>query len=115
MITQSDSIDESAIKDCFNVISTVLMQCRHKGAIEAAGFSMSKLIRCITSKYSGTTEMYKILMDSVNSIFDMIKKTNTTRRGAGFSIMIHSLVKSERNKERVRLIRFLKLKFVCKI
>lgn len=95
--------DEVAVTRCFNVSATVLLQCRHKGAIEAAGLAMGRLVRCITARYKADTKMYKILVDSVQQIFGIINKTDTTRRGAGFSIMVHNLVKSDRHRDRVGL------------
>lgn len=95
--------DEVAVSRCFNVSATVLLQCRHKGAIEAAGLAMGRLVRCITARYKADTKMYQILVESVQQIFSIINKTDTTRRGAGFSIMVHNLVKCDRHRDRVSL------------
>lgn len=103
MLDHSERTDEAAVSRCFNVSATVLLQCRHKGAIEAAGLAMGRLVRCITGRYKADTKMYNILVDSVQQIFDIINKTDTTRRGAGFSIMVHNLVKSDRHRDRVSL------------
>lgn len=95
-------IESNAIQNCMEISIAVLLQCRHKGAIEGAGFSFGKLVKCITTRYSADSDMYKLALDSVNTIFKGIAKTDTTRRGAGFSIMIHHLVKNDRNKDKVR-------------
>lgn len=92
---------EKAIQRCFDVSVTVLLQCRHKGAIESAGLSMGRLVKAITEHWTDDTRMYKILIDSVGQIFAIIDRTDTTRRGAGFSIMVHNLVKSDRHRKRV--------------
>lgn len=89
------------IQKCLNISIAVLLQCRHKGAIEAAGLSFGKLVTCITGTYTADSAMYQMVLNSIKTIFKGINKTDTTRRGAGFSIMIHHLVKNDRNKDKV--------------
>lgn len=91
------------ILQCFTISSNILLKCRHKGAIEGAGFSMGKLVNCITSKYESNDTIFQILYDSLDTIFKIIEKTDTTRRGAGFSIMIHFLVKNDKCNNRVSI------------
>lgn len=94
-------IDNESLKtnltNCLNVSIRVLLQCRHKGAIEAAGLSLGRLVNAITQN----CDLSGILLESVEHLFEIIKRTDTTRRGAGFSILVHHLVKNDRGKDQV--------------
>ncbi|KAJ6640334.1 Thyroid adenoma-associated protein like, partial [Pseudolycoriella hygida] len=84
-----------------NITSNVLLRCRHKGAIEAAGLSLGKIVRSITRNCNADSKMFEIVTSSVDKIFDVIGKTDTTRRGAGFSIMVLHLVKNDISKDKM--------------
>lgn len=88
------------IKRCLITNVTVLSKCRHKGAIEASGLSLGKLVKTITSHKSEKSEIYQILYLCFSVLFGNVNEISTTRRGAGFSIMFHHLLKNENNKDR---------------
>lgn len=93
--------DERSIELCYQLSVRVLLQCRHKGAIEAAGLSLGRLVAAITKRVPVASPLFAHLLDSVATMFGIVGQTDTTRRGAGFSIMVLHLVKSDRNKEQV--------------
>ena len=108
--SERDTID--LVKACCQVAVNTLTKCRHKGAIEGAGIALGKIVKCITTYYTTTKnsddsinflELPKLLqhlLDCIDFLFDIIG-ANTTRRGAGLSIMIHHIVKNDQNKHRV--------------
>lgn len=92
------------VRKCVNITSNVLLHCRHKGAIEASGLSLGKIVKSITLNCGADSKMFEIVTSCVDKIFDVIDKTDTTRRGAGFSIMVLHLVKNDSNKNKVIVI-----------
>ncbi|KAG4068625.1 hypothetical protein HA402_002316 [Bradysia odoriphaga] len=85
---------------CLNIASNVLLHTRHKGAIEASGLSLGKIIKSITLNCGADTQMFDIVTSCVEKIFNVIDKTDTTRRGAGLSIMVLHLVKNDCSKDK---------------
>ncbi|XP_037028211.1 uncharacterized protein LOC119068643 [Bradysia coprophila] len=85
---------------CLNIASNVLLHTRHKGAIEASGLSLGKIVRSITINCGADTQMFDIVTSCVEKIFNVIDKTDTTRRGAGLSIMVLHLVKNDCSKDK---------------
>lgn len=49
------------------------------------------------------TQMFDIVTSCVEKIFNVIDKTDTTRRGAGLSIMVLHLVKNDYSKDKVNV------------
>lgn len=96
----SESQIEILIK-CMSITSNVSIQCRHKGAIEASGLSLGKIVRSITQNRGADSKMLEIVTNCVGRVFDVVDRTDTTRRGAGFSIMILHLVKNDSSKDKV--------------
>lgn len=90
----------TTVSRCYETCASVLLQCRHKGAIEAAGLALGRLVRAISTKYTPESTAYGILLASVQRIFAIVDKTDTTRRGAGLSIFVHHLVRNERCAQR---------------
>lgn len=84
-----------------NITSNVLLHCRHKGAIESSGPALGKIVKSITQNSGADSKMFEIVTSCVEKIFDVIDKTDTTRRGAGFSIMVLHLVKNDCSKDKV--------------
>lgn len=103
--------DVALVERCYAVCVSVLLHCRHKGAIEAAGLSLARLVRAITARYTGDSPAYGILLHSIERVFAIVDKTNTTRRGAGLSIMVHQLVRSERCPQRPLLVAVMRTLF----
>ncbi|XP_024937005.1 uncharacterized protein LOC107263882 [Cephus cinctus] len=89
---------EDIVQRSVNVVASVLMRCRHKGAIEGAGLAIAQLTRilCKEDKYNKIPETY------LRNLIKNGNKTNPnlTRRGAGLSIMFHKIVASDNRKDR---------------
>ncbi|KAL5280878.1 hypothetical protein ACFFRR_004719 [Megaselia abdita] len=84
------------LQRCINLITKVLHLCRHKGAIEAAGLSLGKLVAKISSDHHEKSPTYLLLLQCFDIIFfKKVDEISTTRRGAGLSIMFHSLLKND--------------------
>ncbi|KZC06123.1 PREDICTED: uncharacterized protein LOC107194452 [Dufourea novaeangliae] len=86
------------VKCSADIIVTVLLRCRHKGVVEAAGTAVGHLTRCLCkeAEYYDLPKMHvlRILEDNaMNSL-------NITRRGAGLSIMFHRIVVSDNRRDR---------------
>ncbi|KAH0554303.1 hypothetical protein KQX54_009350 [Cotesia glomerata] len=96
------------VKRSLELIISVLLKCRHKGAIEAAGCALGMAVQSL-SRF----EKYTCLFDSyLNKLLNLDNddKINLTRRGAGLSIMFHKMVVNY-NKATRRLLHVA----VCKI
>ncbi|XP_053594769.1 uncharacterized protein LOC103578400 isoform X1 [Microplitis demolitor] len=78
------------IKRSLDLMISVLMKCRHKGAIEAAGCALGTSIQSLTQN-----EKNIFLFDSyLNKLLNLDNddKIDLTRRGAGMSIMFHKMI-----------------------
>ncbi|XP_050334630.1 uncharacterized protein LOC126762138 [Bactrocera neohumeralis] len=98
--TEHNSTDCQILKRCLDINVTVLTRCRHKGAIEAAGISIGKLTKSITSHCPTTSAVYHLLDNCLELLFDNTKQVSVTRRGAGYSIMMLHIVKNEQQRTR---------------
>ncbi|KAG7199284.1 hypothetical protein KM043_018143 [Ampulex compressa] len=89
---------DEMVTHSIDIISTVLLKCRHKGVVESAGLAMEKLMShiCKEDKYVALAEGYitTLLQDNANNAL------NITRRGAGLSIMFHRLIIGDKRKGR---------------
>lgn len=84
----------------------VLTRCRHKGAIEAAGLSIGKLTRAITSTLAGEDQGFQLLHDCLErQLLSECRQVSTTRRGAGFAIMFLHVLKNDDPRQRLLLHR----------
>ncbi|XP_012275512.1 uncharacterized protein LOC105697086 isoform X2 [Orussus abietinus] len=91
-------LSEDTVHRSFNIIASVLLKCRHKGAIEAAGVSIAQLSRCLCkeNRYNTLPQTYlRKLLET-----DQKEGVNLTRRGAGRTIMFHKIVASDDRKGR---------------
>lgn len=95
------SLQVEIVRKCLGITSDTLLNCRHKGAIEASGLALGKIVRSITN-CGADSKMFEIVTSCVEKMFDVIDKTDTTRRGAGFSIMVLHLVKNDCSKDKVQ-------------
>ncbi|KAM8703858.1 hypothetical protein ACLKA7_008480 [Drosophila subpalustris] len=96
-----------ALQRCLDINVAVLTRCRHKGAIEAAGLSVGKLTRAITSTVANPDEHQglQLLHDCLErELLSECRQVSTTRRGAGFSIMFLHVLKND-NPRRLLLHR----------
>lgn len=88
----------------------ILIGCRHKGAIEAAGLSFGRIVSSVAPDVS-QSQNCKHLESCFDYIFVKIEKTTYLRRGAGFSIMLLNLVKNDKRNGRPLLDQSLKIIF----
>ncbi|XP_061396684.1 uncharacterized protein LOC133332297 [Musca vetustissima] len=90
------------LERCINISVIVLTKCRHKGAIEAAGVTIGKITKSITSQLPPHTPEYQLFHTYLQQLYDCggKREVSTTRRGAGFSIMFLHIVKNEDNRGR---------------
>ncbi|XP_067617529.1 uncharacterized protein [Eurosta solidaginis] len=95
-----DTTDFRILSRCLEINVAVLTRCRHKGAIEAAGVSIGKLTKRITSILLPTSDGYTLLENCIDLLYDNTKQVSTTRRGAGYSIMMLHIIKNEQPRMR---------------
>ncbi|XP_058985766.1 uncharacterized protein LOC131805974 [Musca domestica] len=90
------------LQRCINISVIVLTKCRHKGAIEAAGVTIGKITKCVTSQLPENSPEYELFHTYLQQLYDCggKREVSTTRRGAGFSIMFLHIVKNEDNRGR---------------
>lgn len=94
-----------ALQRCLEINVAVLTRCRHKGAIEAAGLSIGKLTRAMTSTLDSEHHGFELLHDCLErELLSECRQVSTTRRGAGFSIMFLHVLKND-NPRRLLLHR----------
>lgn len=82
----------------------MLTRCRHKGAIEAAGLSIGKLTRSITSTLANSSDYqgFQLLHDCLErELLSECRQVSTTRRGAGFSIMFLHVLKNDNSRRQL--------------
>jgi len=83
-----------------------LTLCRHKGAIEAAGLSIGRLTRAITSSLESGDAGFQMLHDCLErKLLTESRQVSTTRRGAGFAIMFLHVLKNDNPRQRLLLHR----------
>ncbi|XP_030563917.1 uncharacterized protein LOC115764811 [Drosophila novamexicana] len=98
--------DYAALQRCLDINMAVLTRCRHKGAIEAAGLSIGKLTRAITSTLAGEDQGFQLLHDCLErQLLSECRQVSTTRRGAGFAIMFLHVLKNDDPRQRLLLHR----------
>lgn len=98
--------DCGALQRCLDINVAVLTRCRHKGAIEAAGLSIGKLTRAITSTVASEGQAFQLLHDCLErELLSECRQVSTTRRGAGFSIMFLHVLKNDEPRQRSLLHR----------
>ncbi|XP_066584522.1 tRNA (32-2'-O)-methyltransferase regulator THADA [Prorops nasuta] len=89
---------DSTVTRSINLISSVLLRCRHKGAVEAAGVSIYNLCRHLhyNESYSDLPGKYIVKLLENETIINL----NVTRRGAGLTIMFHKIIISDNRRDR---------------
>ncbi|CAK1582803.1 unnamed protein product [Parnassius mnemosyne] len=87
-----------------HVITKVLETSRHKGAIEAAGVALGEAIQNLTSlpsEYQLSELPLSLLKQKLNELLlEANNMASVTRRGAGLSIMVHSIVSNDKKKNK---------------
>uniref|UniRef100_A0A1B0GKQ2 Putative death-receptor fusion protein n=1 Tax=Lutzomyia longipalpis TaxID=7200 RepID=A0A1B0GKQ2_LUTLO len=93
----------SKIETCLKINTMILQRCRHKGAIEAAGLSLGRIVREISGQDS------EILRTELENLLAGKRNLSTTRRGAGYSIMLLNLVRNDASDGRKLLQRAMEI------
>ncbi|KOC70581.1 Thyroid adenoma-associated protein like protein [Habropoda laboriosa] len=89
---------DETVRRSINIIVTVLLRCRHKGAVDAAGTAIGHLMRCLCkeSKYSDLPKEHILCILEHHS--KLYLKSIT--RVDVLSIMFHRIVLSDNRKDR---------------
>ena len=99
------SVEERAyqIEQCANMVGRVLLSCRHKGAIEAAGDAMSSLCRRLLSHPEEAFRSIpgKILCSFLTRLEQQFVGSSITRKSAGIALFVGKIVSSEPPKSEV--------------
>ncbi|KAH8363268.1 hypothetical protein KR084_007702 [Drosophila pseudotakahashii] len=104
--TTANTVNSEALRRCLDINVSVLTLCRHKGAIEAAGLSIGRLTRAITSSLEGGDAGFQMLHDCLErELLTESRQVSTTRRGAGFAIMFLHVLKNDNPRQRLLLHR----------
>uniref|UniRef100_A0A1B0AHH5 DUF2428 domain-containing protein n=1 Tax=Glossina pallidipes TaxID=7398 RepID=A0A1B0AHH5_GLOPL len=101
MVKTSETSDDDwkCLQACFHIIESILIHTRHKGAIEAAGSSIGLLTKNITLQLPSNSRAYSLVCTRVQHLYQLEDNfISTSRRGAGFSIMILHIVKNENKR-----------------
>lgn len=104
--TSAKTVNTETLRRCLNINVSVLTLCRHKGAIEAAGLSIGRLTRAITSSLDSCDSGFQMLHDCLErELLTESRQVSTTRRGAGFAIMFLHVLKNDNPRQRLLLHR----------
>ncbi|XP_016987411.2 uncharacterized protein LOC108050299 [Drosophila rhopaloa] len=104
--TTANKVNSEALRRCLDINVSVLTLCRHKGAIEAAGLSIGRLTRGITSSLDSDDAGFQMLHECLKrELLTESRQVSTTRRGAGFAIMFLHVLKNDNPRQRLLLHR----------
>lgn len=102
--TFQKTVNCAALSRCLDINVSVLTLCRHKGAIEAAGLSIGRLTRSITSILDSSDAGFQLLHECLErELLADSRQVSTTRRGAGFAIMFLHVLKNDNPQQRLVL------------
>ncbi|XP_046384464.1 thyroid adenoma-associated protein homolog isoform X2 [Ischnura elegans] len=91
-------LSESEVEGCGRLLVRVLTKCRHKGAIESAGKSLSLFATsCASSQNAKLKDLpQKMLIECLERTFvARDARASITRRSAGLSILVHRLITAD--------------------
>lgn len=88
------------IEECALIIYQILVRCRHKGAIEAAGEAMGLLSRKLFASADSSIKAIpgKMLLDFLQRLEQSRSGANVTRRSAGLAFLVVKIVSSQPDK-----------------
>lgn len=88
------------IEECAHIIYQILVRCRHKGAIEAAGEAMGLLSRRLFASSDASIRAIpgKILLEFLQKLEQSRSGANVTRRSAGLAFLVVKIVSSQPDK-----------------
>lgn len=82
------------IEQCANIVYRILLRCRHKGAIEAAGDAMGILCRRLFSSHDDEIRAIpgNVLMNFLQRLENLKLGASITRRSAGLAFLVGKIV-----------------------
>ena len=103
LLNDSSVLEEervNKIEQCAQIVYQILVRCRHKGAIEAAGEAMSLLCRRLfTSREAAVRAIPgKMLMNFLERLENLKLGASITRRSAGLAFLVGKIVSSQPEK-----------------
>ncbi|XP_002069494.3 uncharacterized protein LOC6648110 [Drosophila willistoni] len=106
LLNPQAEVNFEALQRCLDINVAVLIRCRHKGAIEAAGLSIGRLTRNITQSLDSHSQGFVMLHECLDrELLSDSRQVSTTRRGAGFAIMFLHVLKNDNPRQRLLLHR----------
>lgn len=98
LLTKEQRSDK--IEQCAEIIYRILLRCRHKGAIEAAGDAMGLLCRQIFNNREEVIRAIpsKILTHFFERLGNLKTGASVTRRSAGLAYLVSKIVSSQPEK-----------------
>lgn len=101
MLLTEERQDAAMIEDCARIIYQVLVRCRHKGAIEAAGEAMGLLCRRLFARHNHESVRLiprKLLTNILCWLEELETGSSVTRRSAGLVFLVVKIVSSQPDK-----------------
>ena len=103
LLNDSTLLEEERVNkigQCAQIVYQILVRCRHKGAIEAAGEAMSLLCRRLfTSREAAVRAIPgKMLMNFLERLENLKLGASITRRSAGLAFLVGKIVSSQPEK-----------------
>ncbi|XP_022256131.1 thyroid adenoma-associated protein homolog isoform X2 [Limulus polyphemus] len=99
-------IDHTLVQKAVNCMVSVLMRCRHKGAIEACSSALHQV--CASLLKSSDLSLAALPQKTLEKVYVGIMKTavnySTTRRSAGISLLVQAVVTSEPDSQHHKLL-----------
>ena len=88
------------IDQCAQIVYQILIRCRHKGAIEAAGDAMGLLCRklCACVEEAIRAIPGKLLTSFLQRLENLKLESSITRRSAGLAFLVSKIVSSQPEK-----------------
>ncbi|KAK3907989.1 hypothetical protein KUF71_003121 [Frankliniella fusca] len=89
---------------CARLPVSVLLRCRHKGAIEAAGAALQQVVKTLTDQSDMELRElpHRLLMEFLHLLLEgsTAKGTSVSRRSAGMAILVHRIVLGDQQPDK---------------
>lgn len=97
-LTKEDRVRQ--VEECAQIVYQILLRCRHKGAIEAAGDAMGLLCRRLFASREETIKAIpgNILTNFLDRLENSKLGASITRRSAGLAFLVSKVVSSQSEK-----------------
>lgn len=98
--SQFPKLSDTHLIRCSDLVLQKLKLCRHKGVIEAAGISLSNIVKLLTEKNSCEKWLESIISELINLIEHKTGAT-VSRKSAGLSLLVQNIVGNDRRPNKV--------------